>query len=65
MMEATVTVAVVKEALRQLIREEPDMFKSMLREVFDTEPEPSKRQRLAQIVNEDFAECEGVFRKLA
>ena len=48
-------------------------MKQLLREISEelqpddavNELEQTKRQRLEQIVNEDFAEYEGVFRKLA
>lgn len=61
----------VKEALCELIREEPETFKKMLKEIIaellqqDDNSKQVKRQRLEQIINEDFAEYEAVFRALA
>lgn len=63
---------VVKEALRDLIREEPAIFKSIIREVLtedgpgqDEESIKARRQRLEEIVKEDFDEYGEVFKALA
>ena len=70
-MNAVLDKDMVKEALRELIHEEPETFKTMLKEILaemlqqDDTAKQTKRQRLEQIVNEDFAEYEAVFRALA
>lgn len=51
-------------ALRELVREDPNTFKSLINEA-DENIEKQRKERLEQIVNEDFAEYDDVFRALA
>lgn len=51
-------------ALRDLVREDPNTFKSLIKEA-DENIEKQKKERLEQIINEDFAEYDDVFRALA
>ncbi len=64
MMEATLDKEQISKSLKQLAICEPDFVKGLLLEIAD-ELKQMKRQRLEQIVNEDFAEYEAVFRALA
>ncbi|AQG80586.1 hypothetical protein [Spirosoma montaniterrae] len=63
-MEATIDKEQLSRSLKQLAVNEPDFVKTLLREITE-ELKRAKRQRLEQIVNEDFAEYEDVFRALA
>ena len=63
-MEATLDKEQISKSLKQLAVSEPDFVKSLLLEIAD-ELKRMKRQRLEQIVAEDFAEYEAVFRVLA
>ena len=63
-MEAILDKEQISKSLKQLAVSEPDFVKSLLLEIAD-ELKQMKRQRLEQIVNEDFAEYEAVFRALA
>jgi hypothetical protein len=63
-MDATINKEQLTKSLKQLAIDEPDFVKTLLREITE-ELKHAKRQRLEQIVNEDFAEYEEVFRALA
>ncbi len=63
-MEATIDKNVVKEALRELIREEPDTFKSMLREIL-TQPTNSTDDEFEQLIQQNFQRFDATFRALA
>lgn len=63
-MEATLDKEQISKSLKQLAVSEPDFVKGLLLEIAN-ELKQMKRQRLEQIVNEDFAEYEAVFRALA
>lgn len=54
----------LRNALNTLILQEPDFVTQLMKDVNDA-LQQTKRQRLEQIVNEDFTEYEAVFRKLA
>lgn len=63
-MAATIDKEQISKSLKELAVSEPDFVKQLLLEVAN-ELKQSKRQRLEDIVNEDFNECEAVFRALA
>ena len=54
----------LSKSLKQLAVTEPDFVKALLLDVAN-DLKRMKQQRLEQIVNEDFAEYEAVFRALA
>lgn len=54
----------LSRSLKELALTEPDFVKALLLEVAN-ELKRMKRHRLEQIVNEDFAEYEAVFKALA
>jgi hypothetical protein len=54
----------ISKSLKALAVSEPDFVKQLLLEIVN-ELKQSKRQRLEEIVNEDFSEYEAVFRALA
>ncbi|MEZ0608270.1 hypothetical protein ACAW74_07135 [Fibrella sp. WM1] len=54
----------IKQALIEMAVNEPEFVSSLVVEVTDI-LQRNKRQRLEQIVEEDFTEYETVFRKLA
>ncbi len=63
-MAATLDKEQISKSLKELAVSEPDFVKGLLLEIAD-ELKQIKRQRLEEIVNEDFAEYEAVFRALA
>ena len=63
-MDATIDKEQLTKSLKQLAISEPDFVKTLLREITE-ELKHAKRQRLEQIINEDFAEYEAVFKALA
>lgn len=63
-MEATIDKEQLRKALDTLVVQEPDFVKQLMNDINDALRQ-TKRQRLEQIVNEDFAEYDPVFRKLA
>ncbi|CAN5394713.1 hypothetical protein BH09BAC4_BH09BAC4_16160 [soil metagenome] len=54
----------LSKSLKELVITEPDFVKALLLDIAN-DLKQIKRQRLEQIVNEDFAEYEAVFRALA
>ncbi|SFF09542.1 hypothetical protein [Spirosoma endophyticum] len=54
----------LSKSLKELVITEPDFVKALLLDIAN-DLKRIKRQRLEQIVNEDFAEYEAVFRALA
>ena len=57
---------VVKQALRELIQEEPELFEKMLIKTAGEEDlKIANRSKLEAIVKEDFEEYEEVFKALA
>lgn len=54
----------VKEALRELIREEPDAFKTLLKEVF-IEEQINRKEKFDQLLMENFERYDETFRALA
>lgn len=53
--------AALKEALKELIVEEPSFVEDLLEELATD----LKKRRLEEIINEDFREYDDVFKKLA
>ena len=53
----------VKEALRELIREEPDAFKAILKEIFNKNP--SEEEEFDQLLSRNFKQYGETFRALA
>ncbi len=62
-MTAVIDKKILKEALRELFIEEPDYISELLTEV--NAEQKSKKQRLLEIVKEDFEEYDSVFKALA
>jgi hypothetical protein len=60
-MTAIIDKNMLKQALRELIHEEPDFFKQLLAEIYSD----LKKEHLEKIVNEDFKEYGDVFKALA
>ena len=54
----------ISQSLKELAINEPEFVENLILEVANSLTQ-NKRQRLEQIVNEDFAEYEAVFRALA
>jgi len=63
-MEAVIDKDQLRKSLKELAVHDPDFVRQLLLDMVD-ELKQLKRQRLEQIVNEDFAEYEAVFRALA
>lgn len=63
-MEAVIDKDQLRKSLKELAVRDPDFVRQLLLDMVD-ELKQLKRQRLEQIVNEDFAEYEAVFRALA
>jgi hypothetical protein len=55
---------IVKEALRELIHEEPSTFKSLLREIF-IEKQNSGDDEFEQLINKNFERFEDTYKALA
>lgn len=61
----------VKEALRELIREEPDAFKTLLEEVLTEEQVPggneqlSRKEKFDQLLKNNFERFDKTYRALA
>lgn len=55
---------IVKEALRELIHEEPAIFKSFLREIF-TEKQNNIDDEFEQLINKNFERFDETYRALA
>ena len=62
-MTAIIDKKILKEALRELFIEEPNYMGKLLSEV--NAEQKSKKQRLLEIVKEDFEEYDSVFKALA
>jgi hypothetical protein len=54
----------ISQSLKELAVNDPDFVRNLILEVANSLKQ-NKRQRLEQIVNEDFAEYEAIFRALA
>ena len=54
----------ISQSLKELAINDPDFVRNLILEVANSSKQ-NKRQRLEQIVNEDFAKYEAVFRALA
>jgi len=63
-MDATIDKEQLRNVLNTLVVQEPDFVAQLMSDINDA-LQQTKRQRLEQIVNEDFTEYEAVFRKLA
>jgi len=63
-MDSTIDKEQIRNALKTLVVQEPDFVAQLMSDINDA-LQQTKRQRLEQIVNEDFTEYEAVFRKLA
>ncbi|MBD2757613.1 hypothetical protein [Spirosoma validum] len=58
----------IKQALRELIHEDKDLFKAMLREILEEDSKPSVSDRQAKvdaIIQRDFERYKNVFKALA
>ncbi len=66
-MTATIDEKTFKKVLYELMVEQPDYFKNLLRQIVEekTDYKTERRKRLEKIINEDFAEYEDVFKALA
>ena len=56
--------SIVKEALRELIREEPETFKSLLKELF-TEESLQADDEFEQLIQQNFRRFDATFKALA
>ena len=63
-MDSTIDKEQLRNVLNTLVVQEPDFVAQLMSDINDA-LQQTKRQRLEQIVNEDFTEYEAVFRKLA
>ncbi|WP_420458570.1 hypothetical protein [Neolewinella sp.] len=54
----------IKDAIREMLTEDPGIFKGVVKEVLEDAPE-ARRERIRKIVMEDFKELDKVFRALA
>lgn len=63
-MEATVNKELIRKLVKEMAVSEPAFINELINEVASLLKE-TKQQQLERIVNEDFAEYEAVFRKLA
>ena len=63
-MTATLDKNIVKEALRELIQEEPETFKKLLKEVL-AEETASVSDEFEQLVQKNFQRFDATFRALA
>ena len=63
-MEATLDKNTVKEALRELIHEEPETFKEMLKEIMAEEVRSSDNE-FEQLIQRNFQRFDATFRALA
>lgn len=63
-MDATIDRNMIKEALRELIHEEPDTFKAMLREIF-IEGKSRENDEVEQLIQRNFQRFGPTFRALA
>ncbi len=63
-MEATVDKETIRKLVKEMAVSEPAFISELMNEVASLLKE-TKQQQLERIVNEDFAEYEAVFRKLA
>jgi hypothetical protein len=63
-MTAIIDKQLLRKSLIDLAETEPDFVRELISEI-DTDLKKSKRQRLEEIVNEDFKEYEDVFKALA
>ena len=58
----------IKQALRELIREDKGIFKAILKEVIEDElkaAEPNRRTKIEAIIRQDFERYKNVFKALA
>jgi hypothetical protein len=58
----------IKEALLEIMEERPDYFKGLLKEVIEEKSKDKEAKRDAgidEMIEEDFAEYESVFKRLA
>lgn len=63
-MDITLDKGVVKEALRELIQEEPETFKRLLKEVLSEESRQSQ-ESFEELVQRNFQRFDATFRALA
>ena len=63
-MEAALDKNMVKEALRELIHDEPETFKEMLKEIL-TEGARSSDSEFEQLIQRNFQRFDATFRELA
>ncbi len=63
-MDSTIDKEQLRNVLNTLVVQEPDFVAQLMSDINDA-LQQTKRQRLEQIVNEDFTEYEAVFRKPA
>ena len=66
-MTAQIDEKTFKKVLYELMIEQPDYFKNLLRQIVEekTDHKTERRKRLEKIIQEDFAEYEDVFKALA
>ncbi len=66
-MTATIDEKTFKKVLYELMVEQPDYFKNLLRQIVEekTDYKTERRKRLEKIIQEDFTEYEDVFKALA
>lgn len=60
-MTVTIDKNMLKQALRELIHEEPNLFKQLLSEIYSD----LKKEHLEKFVTDDFKEYSDVFKGLA
>jgi CRP-like cAMP-binding protein len=63
-MSVAIDKDILKEALRELIHEEPDFVEILIQDI-QLQLKTARRTRLEQIINEDFDEYDEVFKALA
>ncbi len=63
-MTAIIDKQLLRKSLFDLAKKEPDFVRELISEI-DTDLKKSKRQRLEEIINEDFKEYGDVFKALA
>lgn len=63
-MDAAIDKTMLKEALRELIQEEPDTFRNMLREIF-TVSKNQEDDEFEQLIQRNFQRFDDTFRALA
>jgi hypothetical protein len=63
-MTVVVDKNIVKEALRELIHEEPDTFKKLLKEIL-AEQTPSEEDDFERLLQKNFQRFDATFRALA